>query len=38
VELTAAILYEGDKEVATMGIFNDLRGNLNKRGGSKRPC
>ncbi len=25
VELTAAIIYEGDKEVATMGIFNDLR-------------
>jgi two-component system NtrC family sensor kinase len=28
VELTAAIIYEGDKEVATMGIFNDLRGKL----------
>jgi two-component system NtrC family sensor kinase len=25
VELTAAIIYEGGKEVATMGIFNDLR-------------
>ena len=25
VDLTAAIIYEGDKEVATMGIFNDLR-------------
>jgi two-component system, NtrC family, sensor kinase len=25
VELTAAIIYEGNKEVATMGIFNDLR-------------
>jgi two-component system, NtrC family, sensor kinase len=28
VELTAAIIYEGGKEVATMGIFNDLRGKL----------
>ena len=28
VELTAAVIYEGDKEVATMGIFNDLRGKL----------
>jgi two-component system, NtrC family, sensor kinase len=28
VELTAAIIYEGDKEVATMGIFNDLRGKI----------
>jgi two-component system NtrC family sensor kinase len=28
VELTAAIIYEGDKEVATMGIFNDLREKL----------
>ena len=28
VELSAAIIYEGDKEVATMGIFNDLRGKL----------
>ncbi|MHC1724485.1 MAG: PAS domain S-box protein [Syntrophobacteraceae bacterium] len=25
VELTAAIIYEGEKEVATMAIFNDLR-------------
>ena len=25
VELTAAIIYDNDKEVATMGIFNDLR-------------
>lgn len=25
VEVTAAIIYEGDQEVATMGIFNDLR-------------
>jgi two-component system NtrC family sensor kinase len=28
VELSAAIIYEGDKEVATMGIFNDLREKL----------
>ncbi|MCX5887875.1 MAG: PAS domain S-box protein [Deltaproteobacteria bacterium] len=28
MELTAAIIYEGGKEVATMGIFNDLRGKL----------
>lgn len=28
VELTAAIIYEGSREVATMGIFNDLRGKL----------
>jgi two-component system NtrC family sensor kinase len=28
VELSAAIIYEGGKEVATMGIFNDLRGKL----------
>ena len=28
VELTAAIIYEGGKEVATMGIFNDLRKKL----------
>jgi len=28
MELTAAIIYEGDKEVATMGIFNDLREKL----------
>ena len=28
VELTAAIIYEGGKEVATMGIFNDLREKL----------
>ncbi|MHB9075845.1 MAG: PAS domain S-box protein [Desulfobaccales bacterium] len=28
VELSAAIIYEGDKEVATMGIFNDIRGKL----------
>lgn len=28
VELTAATIYEGGKEVATMGIFNDLRGKL----------
>ncbi len=25
VEMTAAIIYEGDKETATAGIFNDLR-------------
>ncbi len=28
VELSAAIIYEGDNEVATMGIFNDLREKL----------
>jgi two-component system NtrC family sensor kinase len=28
VELTAVIIYEGDQEVATMGIFNDLREKL----------
>ncbi|MHB8069179.1 MAG: PAS domain S-box protein [Desulfobaccales bacterium] len=28
VELTAAIIYEGSKQIATMGIFNDLRGKL----------
>jgi two-component system, NtrC family, sensor kinase len=28
VELTAATIYEGSKEVATMGIFNDLREKL----------
>jgi two-component system, NtrC family, sensor kinase len=28
VEVTAAIIYEGDREVATMGIFNDLREQL----------
>lgn len=28
VEVTAAIIYEGDHEVATMGIFNDLRDKL----------
>jgi len=28
VEMTAAIIYEGDKEVATVGIFNDLREKL----------
>ncbi|MBW1722645.1 MAG: PAS domain S-box protein [Deltaproteobacteria bacterium] len=28
VELNATILYEGDREVATMGIFNDLREKL----------
>jgi two-component system NtrC family sensor kinase len=28
VELTATIIYEGKKEVATMGIFNDLREKL----------
>jgi two-component system, NtrC family, sensor kinase len=28
IELTAAIIYEGDTEVATMGIFNDLRQKL----------
>jgi len=28
VEMTAAIIYEGDKEVATMGIYNDLRDKL----------
>jgi PAS domain S-box-containing protein len=30
VELTAAIIYEGNKEVATMGIFNDLRGKIDQ--------
>ena len=28
VELTAAIIYEGDQEVATVGLFNDLREKL----------
>ena len=28
VELDASIIYEGDQEVATMGIFNDLREKL----------
>ena len=28
VEMTAAILYEGDREVATMAIYNDLREKL----------
>jgi two-component system NtrC family sensor kinase len=28
VEITAAIIYEDDQEVATMGIFNDLREKL----------
>ncbi len=28
VELTASILYEGDKEIATMAVFNDLREKL----------
>ncbi|MFZ0944235.1 MAG: ATP-binding protein [Syntrophobacteraceae bacterium] len=28
VDLTAAIIYEGDKEVATVGLFNDLREKL----------
>ncbi|MEJ2672149.1 MAG: PAS domain-containing protein [Deltaproteobacteria bacterium] len=28
VELSAAVIYEGDKPVATMGIFNDLREKL----------
>ena len=28
VELTAAIIYEGDKEAATVGLFNDLREKL----------
>ena len=28
VELSAAIIYEGDEELATMGIFNDLREKL----------
>jgi len=28
VEITAAIIYEGDKEIATMGIYNDLRERL----------
>jgi len=27
-ELTAAIIYEGGKEIATMGVFNDLRQKL----------
>ncbi|MGD8984067.1 MAG: PAS domain S-box protein [Desulfobacteraceae bacterium] len=28
VEITAAIIYEGDREMATMGIYNDLRERL----------
>ena len=28
VELTASILYEDDQEIATMGIYNDLRDKL----------
>ena len=28
VELTAAIIYEGDQEIATVGLFNDLREKL----------
>ncbi len=28
VELSASIIYEGDEEVATMGIYNDLRERL----------
>ncbi len=28
VEMTAAIIYEGEEEVATMGIYNDLRERL----------
>jgi two-component system, NtrC family, sensor kinase len=28
VELSASIIYEGDKEIATMGIYNDLRPRL----------
>ncbi|MDY0040728.1 MAG: PAS domain S-box protein [Desulforhabdus sp.] len=28
VELTAAIIYEGGEEIATMGVFNDLRPKL----------
>lgn len=28
VELTASILYEGDKEIASMAVFNDLREKL----------
>ena len=28
VEITAAIIYEGDREVASMGIYNDLRERL----------
>ncbi len=28
VDLTAAIIYEGDKEAATVGLFNDLREKL----------
>ena len=28
MELTAAIIYEGGRELATMGIFNDLRGKI----------
>ncbi len=31
VEMTAAIIYEGDEEVATMGIYNDLRERLSIR-------
>ena len=29
VELTAAIIYEGDQEVATVGLFNDLEKSSN---------
>ena len=28
VEMTAAIIYDGDREMATMGIYNDLRDKL----------
>ncbi|MGB8993495.1 MAG: ATP-binding protein [Desulfobaccales bacterium] len=35
VEMTAAIIYEGDQEVATMGIFNDLREKLAQAGKMK---
>jgi PAS domain S-box-containing protein len=30
VELTAAIIYEGDQEAATVGLFNDLRDKLKR--------
>jgi two-component system, NtrC family, sensor kinase len=28
VEMTASIIYQGDKEIATMGIYNDLRAKI----------
>jgi len=36
VELTASIIYEGDKEVATMAVFNDLREQLEHEERMKR--